>query len=307
MASVRTITAHHLGAYASIHTRKRYKKDIVTWQRWCGLVDIHPLDCTQVNAQLFVDWMVLQYTSASVASRVCGVAKWMDALVAGGVVKSHGLHSVKLPKRVVVLSFDCLPSDDEMVQVMRAFAWRGPRWEWLAAMVAWGGCDCAEALRVRKTDVRTWEGKTLVTVRSRRGNRREIPVDGRLEVLTLGLTAVFAATTTLGGTFGSKYATETINEVASTAVGRRLTVQDMRRWAVHRQFQRGVSTAVIAKWMGHTNDRYVRQTLRLLDPVALVSQADVVAQIVVEPDGERFGSGSAPDSVISHMADTQPL
>ena len=307
MASVRSITAHFLGGYSSIHTRKRYKKDIVTWQRWCGLVDIHPLDCTQVNAQLFVDWMVSQYTSTSVASRVCGVAKWMDALVAAGVLKSHGLHSVKLPKRTIVLDASLMPGDDEMVQVMRAFAWRGPRWEWLAAMVAWGGCDCAEALRVRKTDVRTWEGKTLVTVRSRRGNRREIPVDGRLEVLTLGLTAVFAATTTLGGTFGSKYATETINEVASTAVGRRLTVQDMRRWAVHRQFQRGVSTAVIAKWMGHTNDRYVRQTLRLLDPVALVSQADVVAQIVVEPDGDRFGSGSVHDSVISHMADTQPL
>jgi len=307
MASVRSITAHHLGAYASIHTRKRYKKDIVTWQRWCGLVDVHPLDCTQVNAQLFVDWMVLQYTSASVSSRVCGVAKWMDALVVGGVVKSHGLHSVKLPKRVVVLSSDCLPTDDEMVQVMRAFAWRGPRWEWLAAMVAWGGCDCAEALRVRKTDVRTWEGKTLVTVRSRRGNRREIPVDGRLEVLTLGLTAVFAATTTLGGTFGSKYATETINEVASGAVGRRLTVQDMRRWAVQRQYDRGVSVAVIAKWLGHTSERNVRQTLRLLDPVALVSQADVVAQIVVEPDGDRFGSGSVHDSVILHMADTQPL
>jgi len=299
MASVRSITAHFLGGYASVHTRKRYKKDIVTWQRWCALVDIHPLDCTQVNAQLFVDWMVSQYTSTSVASRVCGVAKWFDALVAAGVLKSHGLHSVKLPKRVIVLDASLMPSDDEMVQVMRAFAWRGPRWEWLAAMVAWGGCDCAEALRVRKTDVRTWEGKTLVTVRSRRGNRREIPVDGRLEVLTLGLTAVFAATTTLGGTFGSKYATETINEVASGAVGRRLTVQDMRRWAVHRQFQRGVSTAVIAKWMGHTNDRYVRQTLRLLDPVALVSQADVVAQIVVEPDGDRFGSGSVHDSVIT--------
>ena len=278
----------------------------MTWQRWCVLVDIHPLDCTQLNAQLFVDWMVSQYTSASVSSRVCGVARWMDALVAGGVVRSHGLHSVKLPKRVVALSSDCLPSDDEMVLVMSAFADRGPRWEWLAAMVAWGGCDCAEALRVRKTDVRTWEGKTLITVRSRRGNKREIPVDGRLEVLTLGLTAVFAATTTLGGTFGSKYATETINEVASAAAGRRLTVQDMRRWAVRRQYERGVPTAVIAKWLGHTNDRYVRQTLRLLNPVSLVSQADVIAQIVVEPDGGRFGSGSAPDSVISHISDTHP-
>ena len=305
MASVRSITAHHLGSYASIHTRKRYKKDIMTWQRWCILVGIHPLDCTQVNAQLFVDWMVSQYTSASVSSRVCGVARWMDALVDGGVVKSHGLHSVKLPKRVVALSSDCLPSDDEMVLVMDAFAGRGPRWEWLVAMVAWGGCDCAEALRIRKTDVRTWEGKTLVTVRSRRGNRREIPVDGRLEVLTLGLAAVFAATTSLGGSFNSKHGTETINDVASKAVGRRLTVQDMRRWAVQRQYDRGVPVPVIAKWLGHTNERNVRQTLRLLDPVAQVRQSDVIAQIVVEPNGDRFGSGSAPDSLISHMADTQ--
>jgi len=298
MASVRSVTAHHLGGYASIHTRKRYKKDIVTWQKWCLLVDIHPLDCTVVNAQLFVDWMASQYTSTSVASRVCGVAKWMDALVDAGVLKVHGLHSVKMPKRVIVLDSSTVPSDDEMVIVMSAFSARGPRWEWLVAMVAWGGCDCAEALRIRKTDVRTWEGKTLVTVRSRRGNRREIPVDGRLEVLTLGLTAVFAATTTLGGSFGSKYATETINDVASKAVGRRLTVQDMRRWAVRRQFERGVPIPVIAKWLGHKNDRYVRQTLRLLDPVSLVSQADVIAQIKVEPDGNRFGSGSAPDSVI---------
>lgn len=210
-------------------------------------------------------------------------------------------------KQTIVLDKSLMPGDGEMVEVMRAFAGRGPRWEWLVAMVAWGGCDCAEALRVRKTDVRTWEGRTLVTVRSRRGNRREIPVDGRLEVLTLGLTAVFAATTTLGGVFGSKYATETINDVASVAVGRRLTVQDMRRWAVHRQFERGVSTAVIARWLGHTSDRYVRQTLRLLDPVMLVSQADVIAQIVVEPDGGRFGSGLVADSNISHMADMQAL
>ena len=277
----------------------------MTWQRWCALVDIHPLACTAVNAQLFVDWMASQYTSTSVASRVCGVAKWMDALVEAGVLKVHGLHSVKMPKRVIVLDSSAVPSDEEMVLVMSAFSKRGPRWEGLAAMVAWGGWDCAEALRVRKTDVRTGEGKTLVTVRSRRGNRREIPVDGRLEVLTLGLTAVFPATTTLGGAFGSKYATETINDIASKAVGRRLTVQDMRRWAVQRQYDRGVPVPVIAKWLGHTNERNVRQTLRVLDPVAQVRQSDVIAQIVVEPNGDRFGSGSAPDSVISHMADTQ--
>ena len=67
----------------------------MTWQRWCALVGIHPLDCTQLNAQMFVDWMVSQYTSASVSSRVCGVAKWMDALVDGGLDARQQPHTLR--------------------------------------------------------------------------------------------------------------------------------------------------------------------------------------------------------------------
>lgn len=298
MPTIRTVTANFLGSYASTHTRKRYKKDIVTWQRWCADHGVHPLDCSAENAQRFADWMSANYTPTSVASRVCGVTKWFDALVDARILKSHGLHSVRLPKRSVQLNPDTIPSDDDMMLVMAQAAELGPRWEWLAGMVAWAGCDCQEALRVRGMDVRTWEGKTLVTVRSRKGNRREIPVDGRLEVLTVGLQAVYASHTPLAGTVTSEWATIKLGEVASRAVGRRLNVQDMRRWAVRRQHERGVPVPVIAKWLGHTTDRWVRQTLRLTDAVAEVTAADVISSILVEPDGDRFGSGQAPDSII---------
>ena len=298
MRSIRSVTASFLGSYPSVHTRKRYKKDIVTWQRWCAEQGVHPLDCSVANAQQFVDWMSAQYTSTSVASRVCGVAKWFDALVDAKVLRAHGLHSVKLPKRAIVLNLESIPTDDEMMLVMAEAAKLGPRWEWLAGMVAWAGCDCQEALRVRGIDVRTWEGKTLVTVRSRKQNRREIPVDGRLEVLTLGLQSVYAPTTPLAGTMTSEWATIRLGKVASVATGRRLGVQEMRRWAVRRQFERGVPVPVIARWLGHTTDRWVRQTLRLTDDVAEVTAAEVISSILVEPDGDRFGSGKAPDSII---------
>jgi len=298
MRTVRSVTANFLTSYPSIHTRKRYKKDIVTWQRWCAEQGVHPLDCSVANAQQFVAWMSAQYTPTSVASRVCGVAKWFDALVDAGVLRAHGLHSVKLPKREIVLNLESIPTDDEMMLVMAEAAKLGPRWEWLAGMVAWAGCDCQEALRVRGVDVRTWEGKTLVTVRSRKQNRREIPVDGRLEVLTVGLQSVYAPTTPLAGMMTSEWATIRLGKIASSATGRRLNVQDMRRWAVRRQFERGVSVPVIARWLGHTTDRWVRQTLRLTDGVAEVTAAEVISSILVEPDGGRFGSGQAPDSII---------
>lgn len=298
MRTVRSVTANFLASYPSIHTRKRYKKDIVTWQRWCAEQGVHPLDCSVANAQQFVAWMSAQYTPTSVASRVCGVAKWFDALVDAGVLRAHGLHSVKLPKREIVLNLESIPTDDEMMLVMAEAAKLGPRWEWLAGMVAWAGCDCQEALRVRGVDVRTWEGKTLVTVRSRKQNRREIPVDGRLEVLTVGLQSVYAPTTPLAGTMTSEWATIRLGKIASAATGRRLNVQDMRRWAVRRQFERGVPVPVIARWLGHTTDRWVRQTLRLTDEVAEVTAAEVISSILVEPDGGRFGSGQAPDSII---------
>ena len=267
----------------------------MTWQRWCAEVGVHPLDCTTAHAQAFVDWMLAKYTLASVASRRTGVAKWFDALVEAGIVPVHGLHSVSLPKRGPRQAFTGMPSDDEMRLVVEKAAEMGPRWEWVVSMIGWAGCDCGEILRVTKQDVRTWEGKTLVKVQSRRGRYREIPVDGRLEVLTLGLAAVFAPATSLAGVSSSSYAAQTVNRIAKGAVGRTVTVHDMRRWAVRRQFERGVDVAVIARWLGHSTDQWVRDTL-MLNPVGDVTFQDVVEQIVVEPDGERFGSGSERDS-----------
>jgi integrase len=188
-----------------------------------------------------------------------------------------------------------MPTDEEMRAIVEGAATLGPRWEWVVSMIGWAGCDCGEILRVTKQDVRTWNGRTLVKVVSRRGRAREIPVDGRLEVLTLGLAAVFAPSTSLAGVSSTSYAAQTVNRLAKAAVGRSVTVHDMRRWAVRRQFERGVDPAVIARWLGHSHDQWVRDTL-LLNPVGDVSFQDVVDQILVEPDGDRFGSGSERDS-----------
>jgi integrase len=287
-----------LGSLPSIHTRRRYKKDIVTWQRWCQAHGVHALDGSALNAQLFSEWLEMQYTSSSVLSRYSGVTRWFDALLAEGVIKGHGFRNVKLPKRVRSMSRVVIPTESELGLLMDAAAKKGPRWEWVAGMVAYGGLDVAEAMRVRSTDIRTWEGRTLVKVVSRRGNRREVPVDGRLEVVTLGLAAVFAPTSPMGPSLTGKYVAEALGVLAREACGRPITVQDLRRYAVKRQAERGVPIPVIAKWLGHTTDLWVRQTLGMLNPVAEVSQADVVEMILVEPDGGRFGSGSAPDSLL---------
>lgn len=270
----------------------------MTWQRWCRENDVHALDGSVLNANLFLEWLEERYTSASVLSRFSGVGRWFDYLLEHGVVKGHGFKNVKRPKRVRVLSSFRIPTEDELHALMEHAATKGVRWEWLLGMVAYCGLDPAEALRVKSTHVRTWEGRTLVSVTSRRGNRRELPVDGRLEVLTLGLASVFGPTTSLVGQLTSKYVSEQLGKMAFEAVGRHITVQDLRRYAVLRQAERGVPVPVIAKWLGHTTDQWVRATLGMLNPVAEVSTADVIELILVEPDGGRFGAGRAPDSLI---------
>ena len=296
-STVRSITANWLGGFKSFETRKRYKKDVVLWQRWCRDVGIHPLDCSTVNCQAFVDWMGTQYAVSSVRSRSNGVSLWFSALVKGGVIPANGMKGVKLPALVKSATVsDCVLSEDDVTAIMGHAASFGPRWEWLVAMTAYGGCESAEALRVRGGDVRTWEGRTLVRVRSRGNVVREIPVDGRLEVLTLGLQAVFAANSALGGVFQARYATARIAVIASGALGRHVKQQDLRRFAIRRQFDRGVPVGVIAKWLGHKTDRWVRQMLGVGDPFDDVSAEDVIDLIFVEPDGGRFGSGIAPDS-----------
>jgi integrase len=301
VATVRGVTANFLAGYQRLDTRKRYKKDIVAWMRWCQGVGVHPLDCTTANAQAFVDWMVDNYSTITVISRRTGVSKWFDALVEAGLVPVHGFHSVVVPKRPPRKAYSGMPSDDEMRLIVDAAALLGPRWEWIVSMIGWAGCDCGEISRVTADDVRTWNGRTLVKVQSRRGRFREIPVDGRLEVLTLGLAAVFAPSTTLCGVSSASYMAQTVNKVARAAVGRSVTVHDMRRWAVRRQFERGVDPAVIARWLGHSTDQWVKETL-LLNPVANVSFQDVVDLILVEPDGERFGSGTERDSLLHDSA-----
>lgn len=270
----------------------------MTWQRWCSETGVHALDGSTLNATMFLEWLEERYTSASMLSRFSGVTRWFDHLLESGVIKGHGFHNVKRPRRVRQLDRFTIPTETELNLLMEHAAGRGVRWEWLLGMVAYCGLDPAEALRVTSTHVRTWEGRTLVTVSSRRGNRREVPVDGRLEVLTLGLASVFGPTTSLVGRLSSKWASEQLSRMSLEACGRHVTVQDLRRYAVLRQAERGVPVPVIAKWLGHTTDQWVRATLGMMNPVAEVSSADVIDLILVEPDGGRFGAGLAPDSLL---------
>ena len=308
MASVRTATARFLGSKTSVHTRRNYKKAIMTWQAFCAESGFHALDGSYLRAQAFADWLAAKYTATSVHSRFSGVRSWFDYLLEEGVIAGHGFREAKLVPRVRSDIPLVELNDDDLVAVVNEAGLRGPRWEWLVGMVAFCGLDCAEALRVTSKDVRTWEGKTLVRVLSRRGTVREIPVDGRLEVLTLGLSSVFAPTTSLGGSKTSltadrrsDYASVQVGKIATKALGMPVTVQDLRRAAVRRQYERGVAPAVIAKWMGHASDRWVRETLGLRNSVEFVSQSDVISQIVVEPDGDRYGAGRAPDSLVDDV------
>lgn len=268
------------------------------WQRWCRDNDVHALDGSALNAALFLEWLEEHYSSSSVQSRFSGVCRWFDHLLEHGVIKGHGFRNVKRPKVVRTMSRVTIPTENELGLLMEHAAGRGVRWEWLVGMVAYCGLDTAEALRIRSTHVRTWEGRTLVTVTSRRGRRREVPVDGRLEVLTLGLASVFGPTTSLVGKMSSDWAQRQIKVMSLEACGRHITVQDLRRYAVLRQAERGVPVPVIAKWLGHTSDEWVRATLGMMNPVAEVSTADVIDLILVEPDGGRFGAGRAPDSLL---------
>jgi hypothetical protein len=83
------------------------------------------------------------------------------------------------------------------------------------------------------------------------------------------------------------------------ATGRLINVQDLRRYAVLRQAERGVPVPVIARWLGHTTDQWVRETLGLVNPVAEVTQADVLDSIQLEMVGDV---DRAPDSLIDGAA-----
>lgn len=298
MATVRGVTARYLGGFQSPQTRLRYKKDIMLWQKFCLENGYHALNCQTAICQEFVNWMALTKTPGSVRARVAGVSGWFDAMVAARIVPSNGMRGVKTPKLGAYCPSESPVGDADVDLVMRKLADVGPRWEWLLGMVAFGGCEPVDAVRVRGVDVRTWEGRTLVRVRSRYGHVREIPVDGRLEVLTLGLSQVFAPSSPLGGVSSPVYVANKLRKVASEAVGRPVTMMDLRRYAIRRQYARGVAPEVIAAWLGHNQDLFVRRTLGLPSAVKAVKQQQMLDSIVIEDDGGRFGSGLAPDSLI---------
>lgn len=304
MSTVRQATATFLSSKASVHTRRRLKKDIVTWQKYCASVGVHPLDGSVANAQGFFHYLSASYSPSSAISKFSGVRTWFDCLLDHGIIKGHGFRETKrakLPKKAIqVVEF----SDDELQQIMDCAGKRGPRWEWVVAMVAYCGVDAAEALRVRSIDVEQVDGRTIVNIVSRRGTRRKLAVHGRLELLTLGLASVFAPTTSLAGPVASAvprsdYTAVQVGKIATAALGRRVSLQDLRRNAVVRQYRRGVEPAVIAKWMGHSKDEWVKQTISYVNPVASVSVADVFDQIVAGPSDKPLPPPSETD-LIAH-------
>lgn len=298
MATVRGVTVRYLGGLGSPQTRLRYKKDIMLWQRFCEDHGYHALDCRTVVCQEFVDWLASSRTAGSARARVCGVSGWFDALVDARIVPSNGMRGVKLPRSGPYVAAPDVVSDDDVAAIVRSVAELGPRWEWMLGMVAFAACEPVDVVRIRGVDVRTWEGRTLVRVRSRYGKVREVPVDGRLEVLTLGLSEVFAPSSPLGGVTAPVYMANKLRKRASDVLGRNVTMMDLKRYAVRRQYARGVAPEVIARWMGHSSDALVRRTLGLPSAVSAVSRDEMLGSIVVEDDGGRFGSGRAPDSPI---------
>lgn len=288
MTTVRQATGHFLASRSSIHTRRRLKKDIMTWQRYCALAGSHALDGSLANAQGFFEYLLANYTPSSAISRLSGVRNWFDCLLENGIIHGHSFREVKrAPVRPAVVEHVEF-TDDELQEIMDEAARKGPRWEWLAAMVAYCGLDAAEALRVRSIDVEERDGRTIVHVISRRGIKRALPVHGRLELLTLGLASVFAPTTSLAApvtspVLRSDYTAVQVGKIATRALGRPVSLQQLRRNAVIRQYRRGVQPEVIAKWLGHTTDKWVKQTLGLLNPVDKVSAEDVLEAIVAGP------------------------
>lgn len=286
MSTVRGVTARFLGGFKSPQTRLRYKKDIMLWQKFCEENAVHPLDARAVNCEAFVEWLSARCNPASVRARRSGVSGWFNALVRARIIPANGMLGLEMPKMTQTSVPACVVSEEDVVLVMKRFSELGPRWEWLVGMVVYGGCDVAEALRIRGSDVRIWEGRTTIRVRTRHGTTRDIPVDGRLEVLTVGLSEVFAPSSPLAGLTSTQHVCTRLSKLASEAVGYRLTVQELRRFAVRRQAARGVPPEVIAKWLGHSEDRWVRKTLGLPSLVSEVVWEDVVSSIVVGTDGE---------------------
>lgn len=303
--SLRSATAKYLSSCTTPASRTKNIQHLRTWQTYCTEAGISLLDVRGDNAQAFVEWMLLRYTPESTRLRAMGVRRWLDALVASRVIRGHGFGHVVLPPEGKRKTAQRALSDDEVRLLMSEAAKLGPRWEWLVGMLCFGGVEVAEILRIRSTDVRTWEGRTLVRVRTQTRKDREIPVNGRLEVLTVGLAAVFAPTTGLFGKTNAKSVREQLGKLTTATLGRNVTARQLRATAIARQYERGVPIPVIAKWLGLGHEKQVRLILGLefRSPVEDVTDEDVAEQIVLEDDGDRFGSGSPADVLLDSMPD----
>lgn len=295
-ARLKTVTAQYLSPM-SVETRKATLRHLRTWQKFCDTHGFHVLDGRVQNAEAFADHLRTTYTPKSAFNRFVAVRAWFDLLARERVIKAHGFGAVEFlspditPKPVRILP------DAALERIMEAAKGHGPRVEWLMGMLCFAGVDISEACQVRSTDIRTWEGRTLVRIRTSSRLTREVPVNGRLEVLTLGLAAVFAPTTRLVGTNRPK-ANEMVREITLEALGEPYVPRELRRTAIERQLRRGVDLAVVARWLGYDEVGQLRRLIGQVDPVALVTDSDVVEKIVVEDDGDRFGSGSAPDVLL---------
>ena len=268
------------------------------WQRWCKENGVHALDANWRHCQAFIDDLRGKYAATSVQSRVSALTCWFDALMKAGIIHGHGWRDAWTPRPFRRVETPYVPSELELRKIMDEAGKAGPRWEWLVGMVAYCALEPAEALRVRGMDVRTVDGQTLVRVRGRAERARDVAVSGRLEVLSLGLAAVFAASSPLFGVVTPEYVSGRIKRFTMAAIGQPLNAQVLRRASVHRQYQRGVDPLIISKWLGHTNERWVRRVLALPSRLRQVSLEDVIAAIAVEDDGGRFGAGVETDSTL---------
>lgn len=292
-ARLKTVTATYLSAMSQ-ESRRVVLRHLRAWQRFCDTHGFHVLDGRVQNAEAFADFLRTNYTPKSAFNRFVAVRAWMDVLTRERVIKSHGFGAVEFSQPVLPVRPVRVLADSDLEKIMEVAKGHGPRIEWLMGMLCFAGVDIPEACQVRSTDIRTWEGRTLVRIRTSSRLTREVPVNGRLEVLTLGLSAVFAPTTRLVGVNRPK-ATDLVREITTEALGEYFVARELRRTAIERQLRRGVELPVVAKWLGYEEVGQLRKLLGYADPVAFVSDTDLVEKIVVEDDGDRFGSGSAPD------------
>lgn len=307
MATVKSVTAQFLSQYESRFSRYRYRKDIQLWRRFCDETGRHPLDGSVDSGQAFWHWMEAQFPLMSCKSRFSGVLQWFDALVEGRIIKGHGLRTVKKTPGKYKPKRPPRKLDDAELDVLLAwFRRKGPKYEWFVAMVAYCSLTPAEVLAVRKSDVRYWDGRCLLTVRNRKGWRREIPLTGRLEMLTVGLGEVFGPTVPLCGFQTAEHMIDLLKKASTEVLDKSVTFFELRRNAVIRQSDRGVPPAVLAKWLGHRTDKWVRITCRIDGDVWATTPEQVFEHVDVSMDSRSYGSRGGYEPTDALLQDFAP-